>query len=112
MSMTEAAIQLVAKAKNRLNKFYNPAAYKPPAEEALFVQVSQHIVHSKKVAPPELPDVPELKKNNNGGIIGMMDQITHELQMDMQQAEFDEKMAQKEYVELMGESQVNRAEYQ
>merc|ERR1719218_150875 len=61
ISMTEAAIQLVGKAKNRLNKFYNPKAYKPPAKEELdqesFVQVRRH---GHKVAPPELPDVPEL----------------------------------------------------
>merc|ERR1719201_3045496 len=44
ISMTEAAVQLVGKAKNRLNKFYNPKAYKPPAEiqkdeDESFVQI-------------------------------------------------------------------------
>merc|ERR1719355_579238 len=110
--MTEAAIQLVGKAKNRLAKFYNPKAYKPPAGEELdqesFVQIHRH--SHKKVAPPELPDVPELKPTNNGGVIGMMDEITHELEMDMQQAKFDEKTAQTEYVTLMAESQANRAQ--
>merc|ERR1719359_616033 len=50
ISMTEAAIQLVGKAKNRLNKFYNPKAYKPPAEKAEldqeeFVQIRRHSHH-------------------------------------------------------------------
>jgi len=113
ISMTEAAVQLVGKAKNRLNKFYNPKAYKPPAEiqkdeDESFVQIRRHS-HSK-VAPPELPDVPELKKTNNGGVIGMMDEIVHELQMDMAQAKFDEKTAQQEYITLMAESQTSRAQ--
>jgi len=111
VSMTEAAVQLVGKAKNRLNKFYNPKQYKAPAGgEALadesFVQVRRH---SQKVAPPELPDVPELKQANSGGVIGMMNEIVHELEMDMSQAKFDEKTAQTEYVTLMGESQESRA---
>merc|ERR1719263_890528 len=40
----------------------------------------------------------------------MMEEITHELEMDMQQAKFDEKSAQGEYVDLMAESQTSRAE--
>jgi hypothetical protein len=111
VSMTEAAIQLVGKAKNRLAKFYNPKAYKPAGldqESESFVQVRRH--SHNKVAPPDLPDVPELKQTNSGGIMGMMAEITHELEMDMAQAKFDEKTAQGEYVELMAESQVSRAE--
>jgi len=111
ITMTEAAIGLVGKAKNRLNKFYNPKAYKAPPPELdqeSFVQIHRH--SHKKVAPPELPDVPELKPTNNGGVIGMMDEITHELEMDMQQAKFDEKTAQTEYVTLMAESQTDRAD--
>merc|ERR1719359_2144878 len=64
ISMTEAAVQLVGKAKNRLAKFYNPKAYKPPAlqqkdelDQDSFVQIHRH---NQKVAPPDLPDVPEL----------------------------------------------------
>merc|ERR550537_638062 len=49
-AMTEAAVALVAKAKNRLQKFYNPSQYKE--EPASFVQVSV------LVAPPELPNIP------------------------------------------------------
>merc|ERR550514_1170105 len=62
IALTEAAIGLIGKAKNRLNKFYNPALYKPPPKEELsaedrivanlgaasFVQVHHH---SKLVAP-------------------------------------------------------------
>merc|ERR1719331_1025712 len=49
-----AAKEILAMAKNRLNKFYNPKLYKPPpVEEPTFVQVSAH--GSRKVAPPPPP---------------------------------------------------------
>merc|ERR1719327_749276 len=63
-SMTEAAVALIAKAKNRLNKFYNPAEYKAPPEGGAFLaQVAAHkkVVAHNKVAPPELPNIPEYK---------------------------------------------------
>merc|ERR1712204_92322 len=45
-----AAKEILAMAKNRLNKFYNPKLYKPsPVEEPTFVQISAH--SSNKAAP-------------------------------------------------------------
>merc|ERR1719217_210054 len=38
VSLTEAAIQLMGKAKNRLNKFYNPALYVAPKKEELTME--------------------------------------------------------------------------
>merc|ERR1719248_348908 len=63
MQMSEAAMGLIEKAKNRLNKFYNPALYKPPPKEELsaedrivanlggasFVQIAKHT----KLTPPK-----------------------------------------------------------
>jgi hypothetical protein len=111
-SMTQAAIGLVEKAKNRLAKFYNPSKYKPSKEEgAFFVQIHEVVHHSKsRVAPPDLPDMPEYKPTHSGGIMGMMDMVIHDLQSDMAEAARDEKTAQKEYVELMSESQTSRAQ--
>merc|ERR1719401_1998354 len=54
MQSDAAAKELLGFAKNRLNKFYNPKLYKPPAKEELssagaierdmsFVQVSEHV---------------------------------------------------------------------
>merc|ERR1711957_242328 len=40
MSSNAAAKELLGFAKNRLNKFYNPKLYKPPA--ASFIQISKH----------------------------------------------------------------------
>jgi len=110
-SMTQAAIGLVEKAKNRLAKFYNPSQYKPAAEGAVFVQIHEVVHHSKSdVAPPDLPEMPEYKPAHSGGVMGMMDMVIHDLESDMQEAARDEKTAQKEYVELMSESQASRAQ--
>merc|ERR1719225_1430464 len=52
MASDTAAKELMKFAKNRLNKFYNPKLYKPPAKTELssvFAQVSQH---SHREAPP------------------------------------------------------------
>merc|ERR1712129_123651 len=50
-----AAKEILAMAKNRLNKFYNPKLYKPPpVEEPTFVQISAH--SSNKGAPPPPPE--------------------------------------------------------
>merc|ERR1719265_1151409 len=73
LTLNEAAVQLIGKAKNRLQKFYNPALHKPEpkeelsredrivsnlggqvGEEAGLVQVSKHT--AKKVAPPLPPE--------------------------------------------------------
>merc|ERR1719313_668028 len=111
VSMTEAAVALIAKAKSRLNKFYNPSQYKEPASSAAFFAQIRGSVHRKDgVAPPKLPDMPEYKPaGGSGGILGLMDQITHELQMDAKEAEMEEQQAQKDYVQLMQQSQVTRA---
>merc|ERR1719310_2414613 len=51
MANDAAAKDILAMAKNRLNKFYNPKLYKP--EAAMFMQVS---MHAKKDAPPPPPE--------------------------------------------------------
>merc|ERR550537_1497685 len=35
LSLTKTAIELIGKAKNKLQKFYNPTLYKPPPKEEL-----------------------------------------------------------------------------
>jgi len=111
--LTDAAGQLLKKAKNRLVKFYNPALHKPEAEEAApasFFQ-SQSSKHSSKVAPPEAPETPEgpYKPNKkSGGIMALMDEMTLELAMSLQEAQLAEKQAQGGYVALMQEAQETR----
>merc|ERR1719262_860337 len=72
LSLTKTAIDLIAKAKNRLQKFYNPALYKPPPKKELssedriianlgadsLAQVAAHHgAHRRShVAMPEMPE--------------------------------------------------------
>merc|ERR1719235_1022770 len=115
--MNEAAMGLVEKANNRLQKFYNPTLYKAPPktentmEEKIiiagtFAQVRMH------VAPPPAPELPSgpLQKNaKSAGVISMMDTIIKDLADDMKEGEYEEKTAQKDYAELMSDSQATRA---
>jgi len=142
VQMQETAIEIVGKAKNRLQKFYNPSAYKAPpkkemsmeeklasggasslvqteaafdaaeASEMSFVQLRSH----SQVAPPEAPEsVPSgspKKNEKSGGVLALMDMMVADLKASAQEARFTEKQAQKEYVELMEDSKEKRAQDQ
>merc|ERR1719379_2592793 len=113
---------LVEKAKNRMQKFYNPTLYKAPPKTEMtmeektiaagsFVQIRRSGSNSD-VAPPPPPetfDGPLQKNAKSAGVIGMMDTIISDLGNDMKDAEYEEKTAQKDYAELMADSQANRA---
>jgi len=114
VKLNEVAVQLIEKATNKLMKFYSPEAYKEEKTESegasLLQTLSSHL-KGKKVAPiPDLPDVPEYKQQNEGGVVALMGRIKNELLGDKQEAEINEKQAQKDYVELMGESATTRAQ--
>merc|ERR1719265_81863 len=124
-TLTEAATQLLAKAKNRLNKFYNPVLYKKEAKKELsmedslyvkagreeFVGLVQIRSHEKQPQPPATFDGPVQKKGEKStGVIALMTQMEGELKSDIQAAENDEKAAQKEYEELMADSSATRAQ--
>jgi chromosome segregation ATPase len=117
IQLTEAAIQLLGKAKNRLNKFYNPALYKEPPKKELsaedkivenlsgFVQVARHL---------QMPEAPETgsyekKTEKSGGVMALMDMMIGDLKASLAQAEHEEKTAGAEYTELMSDSQATRA---
>merc|ERR1719335_539368 len=110
--MSEAAMGLVEKAKNRLQKFYNPTLYKAPPKKEMsmeekimqagsFVQIRRS---EFDVAPPPPPETfgsgPPAKNSKSAGVLGLM---------DMKDAEYEEKTAQKDYAELMADSQASRA---
>jgi len=136
LKLSEVALQLIGKAKNRLQKFYNPALYKAPPkkemsmEEKIIAAGSSALVQQEaefdapsftqvrslrrvesKVAPPEAPEAPGgFKKNEkSGGVMALMDMIMGELKQSLTESKMEEKYAQKEYVELMGDSQESRA---
>merc|ERR1740130_1183567 len=117
MQMNEAAMGLVKKAQQRMQKFYNPTLYKaaPKTERSMeqkiidagsFAQVHMH------VAPPPAPEMPTgavQKNQKSAGVIGMMDTIIRDLANDIKDMEYEEKTAQKDYAELMADSQETRA---
>merc|ERR1719231_1514675 len=117
MQMNEAAMGLVDKAKNRMQKFYNPTLYKaPPKTEATMEEkiitagtLAQIRMHVAPPPAPEMPSGPVQKNAKSAGVIGMMDTIIKDLGNDMKDMEYEEKTAQKDYAELMAESQTTRA---
>merc|ERR1719235_160618 len=91
MQMNEVAIGLVEKAKNRMQKFYNPTLYKaPPKTErsmeqkiidaGTFAQLRRRV----DVAPPapEVATGPLQKNEKSAGVISMMDTIIKDLADD------------------------------
>jgi len=98
-----AAKELLAFAKNRLNKFYNPKLYKP---ESMLAQVRHH---DAPPPPPEAPGAYSKKSEESGGVISMIDSLIAELDKEMTEAETEEKLAQEEYEELMADSADKRA---
>merc|ERR1719473_560640 len=103
MASDTAAKELLEFAKNRLNKFYNPKMYKP---DNAFAQVH---AHDAPPPPPETFGAYSKKSEEGGGVIAMIDTLIKELDMEMTEAETEEKLAQEEYEELMADSAEKRA---
>jgi len=134
-----AAQEVLAFAKNRLNKFYNPKLYKPPPKVELseddrifvnnggelvtaapggiagtgitvFAQVSAH--KTLKAAPAPPPDTwgaYSSKSHENNGVIAMIDLLSADLQKELTEAGVQEKDDQAEYEQLMKDSADKRA---
>merc|ERR1719281_1406444 len=131
LKLNELALGLIGKAKNRLQKFYNPTLYKAPPkkemtmEEKIIASGSSALVQQEaefdnsfvqirrvaKVAPPEAPEgpAPFKKSGKSAGVIGLMDMVMGEVKTSIQEMKMNEKYAQKEYVELMEDSKESRA---
>mmetsp|Transcript_92489 Transcript_92489/g.299259 ORF Transcript_92489/g.299259 Transcript_92489/m.299259 type:complete len:711 (+) Transcript_92489:84-2216(+) len=125
MSSNTAAKELLGFAKNRLNKFYNPKLYKPPAKKelsaddrimtnmgvagAVFAQVSAH--KQTRDAPPPPPETfgaYTKKSEENLGVMAMMDLLVKDLDKEMTEAETEEKDAQADYVTAMKDAAEKR----
>merc|ERR1719220_559470 len=138
MSSNTAAKEVLAWAKNRLNKFYNPKLYKAPSKTELSTEdriyssmggavptaapggiagtgiaaLAQVSMHRKlQVAPPPPPEtwgVYASKNQENNGVIAMIDLLVTDLDKEMTEAETDEKDAQAEYEQMMKDSAAKR----
>jgi len=102
MTMNSAALQLLAKAKDKLAKFYSfvqqDAETDQDTESPTFVQVRAH----------RSLDASKASAASGSGIIALLDQLMNDLKMGAQDAENSEKSDQKDYEELMAESKNTR----
>merc|ERR1719382_429804 len=115
-----AAKELLLFAKNRLNKFYNPKLYNPPAKVELsaqgaierdmsFAQVSEHVQRTGSVAPPpETWDAYAKKTEESSGVIAMIDLLVKDLDTELTEAGTEEKNAQEEYDKTIADAKVDR----
>jgi len=120
MTDDTAAKELLKLALNRLNKFYNPKLYEPPAkverstmnaisEDMAFAQIA---LHGQKAAPPPPPDTfgaYAKKTEEHGGVVQMIGLLIADLDKEMTEAETQEKDSQADYEVLMRESAEKRA---
>lgn len=118
MQQDGAAKEIIAFAKNRLQKFYNPSMYKAPPKRELsmsekfgfeFIQIRMH--SNSDVAPPPPPetfDAYSKQGEASNGVMVMMDTLVADLDKEMQEADVGEKDAQAEYEQMMKDAAEKR----
>merc|ERR1719265_446437 len=112
---SNAALQLIEKAKNRLNKFYRPSVYKEPPKKQLseeeritqasgfaFVQIG---AYEAPPPPPETWGAYQKKDGKSNGVMALMDMLVKELSGDLTESKHTEETSQKDYERLMSDSQ-------
>merc|ERR1719311_1299599 len=114
-ALDQAAMALLEKATNRLNKFYNPVLYKEPEptaapEAAALVQIRMHKkAYAVPPPPPATFNAYAKKGEKSTGVLALLGMMMN-LKDDMKAAEYEEQDAQKEYEELMADSAETRAQ--
>merc|ERR1719446_1959283 len=133
MAANTAAKDLLAFAKNRLNKFYNPKLYKPPPkrelseEDRIVVNMGGTLAPTaapggiagtgiglvQTVAAPPPPPEANLAFKKSGeesnGVIAMIDLLIADIDKENQTMEVEEKDAQKDYEGFMADAAEKRA---
>jgi predicted nucleic acid-binding Zn-ribbon protein len=134
MASSSAAKELLNFAKNRLNKFYNPKLYKPPAKKELTDEDRGVLAAGGSLDPTEAPGgiagtgiglvqtatapppPPQAfkayakKGEESNGVIAMVDLLVKDLDKTMTEAEVTEKDAQEDYGTFMQDSANKRAQ--
>merc|ERR1719252_557031 len=118
--------------RSRLNKFYNPKVYKPPAkrelseEESITLSMGGTLAPTaapggiagtgvtvlSQVAPPPPPETfgaYSKKGEESTGVITMLDMMVADLDKEITEVETEEKEAQSEYETFMKDSADKRA---
>jgi len=126
MSSDSAAKELLAFAKNRLNKFYSPKLYKAPAKRELSdqekisssmggdVEAPASFVQLASLDAPTPPPSTweggyQNKSGSSTGVIAMIDLLIRDLDKEMTEAKTQEEESQKDYEGLMSDSAEKRA---
>jgi len=137
-SQSNAATQLIEKAKNRMVKFYRPNLYKEAPKQQLTdeekilassgrsdliaTDAPQMIAGTTQAVyvqlrgdavpppPPETWGAYGKKEGKSNGVLALMDMLLKELKDDSTAAKHDEETAQKDYETLMSDSQASRAD--
>jgi len=133
-----AAQEVLAFAKNRLNKFYNPKLYKAPPQAELSAEdriysnqggeivtaapggiagtgiavLAQVTLHAQRrgapAAPPATWGAYTTKSEENTGVIAMIDLLISDLAKELAEAKTQEKDSQADYEQLMKDSAEKR----
>merc|ERR1712008_373493 len=93
-----AAKELLAFAKDRLNKFYNPKMAKAALAQVL----------AAPPPPPETFDAYTKKSEDSMGVISMIDKLVMDLDKEMVESEAEEKNSQADYETCMRDSAEKR----
>jgi hypothetical protein len=134
MASDAAAKELLKFAKNRLNKFYNPALYKPPPkrelteEERITVNNGGTLAptaapggiagtgvtvlaqsEAAPAAPPQAVGAYKKKGEESGGVIAMINLLVQDLDKEMTEAKVSEENAQEDYEQMLKDSAEKRA---
>jgi len=126
-----AAVDLLKFAKNRLNKFYNPKLYKPPAKRELSEdeQITLNMggtlaptaapggiagtgIGLVQAAPPPPPAANlayKKKGEESSGVIQMIDNLVNDVEKENQVMKLEEEDAQDDYEKFMGDAKDKRA---
>jgi len=108
-----AVKEILGFAKNRLNKFYNPKLYKPPAKKELSkedrIVENMSLMQGAPPPPPEAVGAYKKKGEQSTGVIAMMDLMIADVDKETQEIETEEKNAQEEYEQFMDDSKDKRA---
>merc|ERR550514_39074 len=137
-AQSNAAVQLIEKAKNRMVKFYRPNLYKeaPKREltdeekilaasgrsDLIATDAPQMIAGTNQAVyvqvrravavpppPPETFGAYQKKDGKSNGVMALMDNMVNDLKADMTDAKHEEETAQADYERLMQASQETRS---
>jgi len=127
-----AAVDLLKFAMNRLNKFYNPKLYKPPAKRELSEDEQITLNMGGTLAPTEAPGgiagtgiglvqaapptppaanlAYKKKGEESSGVIQMIKSIIADVEKEIQVMQLEEKDSQSDYERFMEDAKAKRAE--